>query len=130
MQKDLWESIEFFKYQEFNSPDHDRSGMLMNYEFMCILDNIRRQHGKPIRINSGYRTKEHNDHLIKSGAKASPGSSHMKGLAVDIKCNDDKERFELVNLALAHGINRIGVAKTFIHLDVDKEKNQNRIWIY
>ena len=130
MKQDLWHSIEFFNYKEFNSPDHDRSGMLMDFEFMCKLDNLRRQFGKPIYINSGYRTKEHNDFLIKSGAKASPVSSHMKGIAVDVKCNNDNDRFTLVSLALAHGISRIGIAKSFIHLDVDKDKNQKRIWVY
>ena len=130
MKRELWDSIEFFNYVEFNSPDHDRSGLLMDYEFICRLDSIRRQFGKPIYINSGYRTEEHNDYLIKAGAKASPNSSHMKGIAVDIKCSNDADRFELVALALAHGFSRIGIAKTFIHLDYDEMKNQKRIWVY
>ena len=28
------------------------------------------------------------------------------------------------------GINRFGIAKTYIHCDVDKEKDQDVIWLY
>ena len=57
-------------------------------------------------------------------------SSHLKGLAVDISCKSSKDRFALVNLLLKVGFKRIGIAGSFIHVDIDKTKSQNLIWGY
>ena len=86
---------------------------------------IREEFGKPIHINSGYRTEAHNE---KVGGTSK--SSHLKGLAADVACKSSADRFELLNLFIKHGINRIGVAKSFIHVDIDKNKVQNVIWTY
>lgn len=86
---------------------------------------IREEYGKPIHINSGYRTEAHNE---KVGGVSS--SSHLKGLAVDISCKSSRDRFELVDLFIKHDINRIGIASSFIHIDIDKDKSANVIWTY
>jgi hypothetical protein len=44
-----------------------------------------------------------------------PGE-HTFGMSADIHCNNGADRFRLVTIALKHGINRIGIAKTFVHL--------------
>ncbi len=41
-----------------------------------------------------------------------------------------KDRFELIDIFLDLGINRIGIADTFIHIDVDPDKSPNVIWTY
>lgn len=45
-----------------------------------VLDPLREDYGKPIKVNSGFRTKELNDVL----PGASKTSQHMRGEAVDI----------------------------------------------
>ena len=72
--------MQYFKYEEFDSPDLPGSGS----EFMCpdfleLLDFARGQSGIEFRISSGYRSREHN---AKVGGK--PESSHLVGKAADI----------------------------------------------
>jgi|TARA_A100001015_G_scaffold200661_1_gene224035 uncharacterized protein YcbK (DUF882 family) len=117
--------MKYFQYEEFDSPDIQGSGQLMSKELLSKLDMIREEFGKPIYINSGYRTEAHNE---KVGGK--PASSHLKGLAVDIACNASRDRFNLVNLFIKHDINRIGIAKNFIHVDIDGDKDQDVMWTY
>jgi len=122
--------MKFFNYSEFDSPDELGSGKNMSPEILEMLDLAREKYDKPIKITSGYRTKTYNEGLKKRGYKASPNSSHLKGLAVDIHCNNSKARFELVDILLDVGFNRLGIANTFIHADIDKDKPQNLIWTY
>jgi uncharacterized protein YcbK (DUF882 family) len=117
--------MKYFKLEEFDSPDEAGSGKHMHQEILHMLDAVRKKFGKPIKINSGYRTVARNK---KIGGVAD--SSHLKGLAVDISCNNSVDRFKLLNLLLEAGFNRIGIAKTFIHVDIDKNKSQNLIWGY
>ena len=76
--------MKFFNYSEFDSPDELGSGKNMSPEILEMLDLAREKYDKPIKITSGYRTKAYNEGLKKRGYKASPNSSHLKGLAVDI----------------------------------------------
>jgi len=117
--------MKYFKLEEFDSPDEVGSGKHMHQEILHMLDAVRKKFGKPIKINSGYRTVARNK---KIGGVSK--SSHLKGLAVDISCNNSVNRFKLLNLLLEAGFNRIGIAKTFIHVDIDKNKSQNVIWGY
>ena len=117
--------LKYFKLSEFDSPDEPGSGSKMDKDFLEKLDYARGNAGVPFKINSGYRTKEWN---FKVGGRV--GSSHLKGLAVDIHCNNSKARFELVDILLDVGFNRLGIANTFIHADIDKDKPQNLIWTY
>lgn len=115
----------YFKESEFDSPDLKGSGSKMKPELLAKLNIARHNAGIPFKINSGYRTPKHNKKV--GGASQ---SSHLKGLAVDIACNYSTDRFIIVNALLDAGINRIGIAKTFIHCDVDCDKHENVIWVY
>ena len=120
------EVMKYFNYFEFDSPDIQGSGQLMSKELLEILDEVREDYGKPIVITSGYRTEAHNESV---GGKKN--SSHLKGLACDVACTTSRDRFELVRLFLEYGITRIGIADTFIHIDIDDEdKSPNVIWTY
>lgn len=124
--------LKHFDLYEFDSPDVQGSGQLMSEKLLKTLDEIREVYGKPIIINSGYRTEAHN---AKVGGKMPDangigGSSHLKGLAVDIHCTTSQERHDLLQLFFLHNISRIGIAKTFIHIDVDEDKAQRVIWTY
>jgi uncharacterized protein YcbK (DUF882 family) len=117
--------MKYFKYYEFDSPDVDGSGQMMDAEFLQMLDTSRELHGKPMVINSGFRTEEHNQKV-----GGTPNSSHLKGLAADIKCSTSADRYDMLDSLLKAGFNRIGIAKTFIHVDIDEEKPPFLIWTY
>ena len=117
--------MRYFKLEEFDSPDELGSGCNMSQEILSMLDAARKIYGKPMRITSGFRTKTHNK---KVGGVES--SSHLKGLAVDIACSESRNRFDMIRALLEVGFKRLGVAGTFIHVDIDKDKSQNVIWTY
>ena len=117
--------LKYFTYEEFDSPDVQGSGQLMNEELLNMLDVVRKKYGKSIVINSGYRTAKHN---AKVGGTLE--SSHTKGLAVDIACNNSTDRFKLEGILREVGFKRIGMGSTFIHVDIDKDKAQNVLWTY
>ena len=117
--------MKYFEYEEFDSPDVQGSGQLMDPKLLEMIDEVREIYGKPIRINSGYRTEAHNR---KVGGVDS--SSHLKGLAIDVACVRSDNRFKMLTALIEVGFNRIGVAGSFIHVDIDKDKSQNVIWTY
>ena len=96
----------------------------MNADFLNKLDEAREYAGIPFVINSAYRSPTH-PLSIKN-----PTSSHIKGLAVDIRCNTSRNRFIVLDALIAVGFNRIGIADTFIHVDLDLSKSDNVIWTY
>ena len=117
--------MRYFKLEEFDSPDELGSGCNMSQEILSMLDAARKIYGKPMRITSGFRTKTHNK---KVGGVES--SSHLKGLAADIACSESRNRFDMIRALLEVGFKRLGVAGTFIHVDIDNNKSQNVIWTY
>ena len=123
--------MNYFNFEEFDSPDKPGSGALMDDNVLEMLDEVREKFGKPIIINSGYRTIEHN-HKVggKPKTETSKGSSHMYGLAADIKCTNSTDRFKLIYILQETGFQRIGVADTFIHVDLDLDKAQQVMWTY
>tara|TARA_A100001201_G_scaffold2475_2_gene6257 strand:- start:16857 stop:17231 length:375 start_codon:yes stop_codon:yes gene_type:complete len=123
-------TLKYFKYSEFDCPTLEGSGKMMNYAFLEKLDDARGLAEIPFVITSGYRTKEYNEDLIRRNYKASRSSSHLKGLAADIKCNTSRNRWIIINSLVLAGFSRIGVADTFIHVDLDTDKAQNVIWTY
>ena len=122
---DRVDSLRHFNLSEFDSPDEIGSGSKMDIDFLHKLDEARHIAQTPFKINSGYRTQEHN---LKVGGRV--GSSHLKGLAADIGYNGSRERYLILNALMQVGINRIGIAKTFIHCDVDNLKDKSVIWLY
>lgn len=119
-----WRRIKHFTVDEFDSPDMKGSGVNMDMDFVKVLDGARNLAEIPFKINSGYRSTTHNKKV-----KGSPNSSHLKGLAADIHCVDSDSRLRIVWAAMEMGINRIGIGKTFIHLDTDPDKVA-AIWLY
>ena len=89
-----------------------------------ILDKLRESINMPLTIKSGARCNTHN-----KSVGASPTSSHTKGVAVDIRAINDLTKAKIIHYATRLGITRIGIAKTFIHLDIDKDKSP-AIWDY
>ena len=97
----------------------------MDADFLAKLDEARELANIPFTINSAYRNAVQN-----TFAGGKPNSSHLKGLAVDIRANDSSTRYIILKALISIGFNRIGVASSFIHVDDDKEKASNVIWTY
>ena len=117
--------MRYFKFSEFDSPDAPGSGARMDADFLAMLDEARSIAGVPFHINSGYRTRVHNERV--GGSK---NSSHLRGLAADIRCRNSSERFLIVAALIAAGFNRIGIASSFIHVDNDSVKTPGVAWLY
>lgn len=117
--------LKHFSISEFDSPDLPNSGVNMDQEFLIKLDLARELSGTPFYINSGYRTKEHN---LRVGGTSI--SSHLKGLAVDIRCSSSQERYKILNGLIRAGFRRIGIHRNFIHVDLDTSKPQNLVFLY
>jgi len=96
------------------------------------LDEIREIVGEPIIITSGFRTPAHNEAVggKMPDADGNGGSSHLKGLAVDIAIRHSRMRFKFISALFEVGINRIGIADNFIHIDIDPDKDEDVIWTY
>lgn len=108
--------IKYFTVDEFDSPDSVRSGLKMDIMFVKVLDLVRERCGFPLKINSGYRTKEHNDKVGQT-----PTSAHTKGLAVDVACTDSYKRKKLLEHLMFFKIRRIRIYPTHIHVNGDPE---------
>ena len=85
-----------------------------------VRDKIKRG----IVITSGIRCEAHN-----TAIKATPSSSHIDGWAADLAYNGSAERYQLLN-AVMQVFDRVGIAKTFIHVDVDSTKSPGVVWLY
>lgn len=116
--------IKWFKPEEFSRctppckmEECDESALLM-------LDALRDLCGFPIKLNSAYRSKKYEKSKGRTGT-----SSHCKGLAFDVRCTDSRDRYVLVRNALKVGFTRVGISKTFIHVDCDYSKHDS-IWLY
>ena len=112
--------MRYFEFSDFDSPDEEGSGKrYMDREFLEMLDQAREIAGVPFRIESGYRTGAHNR---KVGGK--PDSSHLYGLAADLKVYGSRERGLIVKALYEVGFNRIGISMgTLIHVDDDYDKD-------
>jgi citrate lyase synthetase len=122
--------LKHFDFEEFDCPSLEGSGLpttdggKMNLDFLHKLDKARELAGVPFIITSGYRTPQHN---LDVGGRV--GSSHIKGLAVDISCDNSGNRERILTALIQVGFRRIGIAKSFIHTDLDHDK-PNAIWLY
>jgi zinc D-Ala-D-Ala carboxypeptidase len=93
--------------------------------FLAKLQDARNIAGTPFVITSGYRCPKHNAEV---GGKAD--SSHLKGIAVDIRTHISPDRFAIINGLIKAGFERVGIGSNFIHVDMDTVKPQRLMWIY
>ena len=88
-------------------------------DLVAALQKLRDLIGKPIKINSGYRCKKHNENV--GGA---PNSFHVQGLAADISVNGMtiEELKDYVHKIPEFENGGIGLYKRWIHVDIRKTK--------
>lgn len=94
-------------------------------DLLEMLEILRARLGRPMVITSGVRCPAWNE---ASGGR--PGSAHLTGEAVDISAVTDAERGSLIEEAFRIGFRRVGVGRTFVHLDVSKSLAKPRVWLY
>lgn len=118
-----------FSVYEFACSDHSDK-VLIDSELVEVLEQIRTHFGKPVKINSAYRTPAHN---ISIGG--SSRSQHCLGLAADICITDvDPIQIALYAASLPYFANRggigyysrVGLKDGFVHVDVRSWKSR---WI-
>jgi len=97
----------------------------MDKEFLARLDMAREYANTPFVISSGFRCESHNK---ESGGTET--SSHLKGLAADIKIESSRQRYKILMGLIGAGFNRIGISETFTHADYDESKTSRVIWVY
>ena len=126
-------NLKYFNIEEFDSPDYIGSAdLFMDRDFLKMLDTARSySNGTPFKITSGYRTPEKNAAIYKKLGKPEIKSSHLVGKAADIAIKGSRQRMLILKALVTVGFSRIGVARTFIHVDSDTEtKDGNVLWTY
>lgn len=97
----------------------------MDAGFLEVLDRVRESAGIPLVLNCAYRSKAHEKAKGRTG-----NSAHTRGKAVDIRANSNATRMKIVRAALENGITRIGIGRTFVHIDNDESLTQGVMWHY
>ena len=109
-----------FKVREFACSDGS-DPVFISQPLAELLENIRVHFGKPVHINSGYRTVSYN----KTVSGSSSTSQHCSGLAADIRVegvSPDRVADYAEQLLGDHG--GVGRYKTFTHVDVRANKSR------
>ena len=108
-----------FKVNEFACTDGS-DAVFVSPELVTVLQKIRLKFGKPVHINSAFRTAVKNN-----AVGGSPKSQHMYGLAADIHIDGVSPK-EIASYAetLLPNTGGIGIYKTFTHIDVRKVKSR------
>lgn len=101
-----------FKMYEFECNDGNRE-VKVHPELIEKMQKLRDLVGKPIKINSGYRTKEYN---AKIGG--SRNSQHVEGTAVDLALPKGLTVDKFAEHAEKIGFRGIGKYPWGIHVDV------------
>ena len=109
---------------EFDSPDSPGSGANMKQSTLVKLQKARDLARMPFKINSAYRTPAYNRRV-----GGSVNSAHTRGRALDISARTSEARFRIVQACMKAGFNRIGIYRTFVHVDDDPSLPQNVIWL-
>lgn len=114
-----WPISVHFLVNEFRCKD-GADPVCVDARLVAILEFVRSNFGKPVVINSGYRTPSYNRKI--GGAKF---SQHMYGRAADIVVEDVKP--EVVYNFLCEAFPNsfgFGLYASFVHVDCRKTKSR------
>jgi len=114
-------SFKYFSRDEFKCSETGNNEI--QDEFVHALDKLRESCGFPFAITSGYRDPSHSVE-----AKKEKAGQHTLGIAADIAVSGGSQRFIIVSNALELGFSGIGVARTFVHVDI--RTSQPVLWCY
>lgn len=116
--KELCKSSTADKLGIDNSPSKEIEKNLTSLIDNC-LDIIRGSFGEPIKVNSGYRCPE-----LNTAVKGSKTSAHVKGMAADLDCSDNKKLWDTII-----ELNKRGIIE-FRQLIWEKGNDQSPAWVH
>ena len=109
-----------FKVREFACSDGS-DVILIAPDLVILLQAIRDHFGKPVTINSGYRTVAHN----KKVKNAASDSEHTKGWAADIKIAGIAPKVVAAYIeTLIPNSGGIGIYNSFVHVDTRSKRSR------
>lgn len=119
---DDWDKIKYFKREEFACKCGqycDGFPVEVDLGMVAVMDKIREEVGKPIRINSGIRCKRHNSNV---GGVAN--SRHLYGSACDAQRPAGTTPEQMAAIAEKHLPNSggIGIYSWGIHVDTRPDR--------
>ena len=109
----------------------------MDPDFMSILQNIRDEMQRPLRISSGVRCAKRNMQVSSTG-KNGPHVPRITGTMASDILIAGADALRLIDIARKHGISGVGIsqrgahAKRFIHIDTlsDDKHPRPTMWSY
>ncbi len=108
-------TLRYFRRHEFACPCC--GSVQFDFRMARLLDAAREIACVPFIINSAYRCPARNE-----AVGGSPSSSHLRGLAVDLKAPDGSTAWTIASSLVRVGFERIGVYASHIHADLDPDK--------
>lgn len=124
----LSEHFELDEFLAHGDPVKPTQAQIDNLQRLCswVLEPLRKQLGRPLGINSGFRSPAYNIQI--GGA---PKSQHCQGIAADIAIGEDAAC--LVAAALASKIPAVGgigiyPGRGFIHVDIRPKNGGKATW--
>ena len=97
----------------------------INVSLLVTLERLEESLGFDLPFTSGFRCPECNK---KAGGKEN--SAHLVGKAVDIACKTSFVRYQMLYHFFLAGIDRIGIGKGFLHVDISIDLPRNVTWLY
>lgn len=108
-----------FKVREFVCSDGS-DPIFIDSELVEILQKIRSHFGKPVKINSAYRTPARN-----KAVGGTAYSQHLYGKAADIQISGvSPKKIAAYAETLLKNSGGIGIYSTFMHIDVRSTKSR------
>lgn len=123
-------------------PNHPNTAQKMNLEKLVdrVLDPIRSLYGKPVYVNSGFRSESLNKAV--GGAK---NSSHLYGRAADITAGnpqENKKLWDVIMFLYQEGdiefdqlinekpiyVDGVGDCPSWIHVSYNEDNNRSQIF--
>ena len=109
----------------------------MDPDFMSILQNIREEMNRPLKISSGVRCAKHNARVSSTGSNGPHVPRNTGTKASDIIISG-ADALRLIDVARKHGVSGVGIsqrgphAKRFIHIDTLDDSHHPRptMWSY
>ena len=96
---------------------------LDNFQLLVtnVLDPLRELYGKPIKVNSGFRSL-----LVNKKVKGAVNSDHLYGFAADLDCENNALLFKLIrdNFTFRQLINEYNYSWVHVSYNIKDNKKQ------
>lgn len=118
MNVDIADHLQHYEFQCRCTFD-DCTYTLISQDLISAWNALRKSHGKPLLINSGYRCQRHNSNPIIKGVNH---SRHKSGHAIDIYTGgfDDAQTIDFIDRAELH-FDYVKVYTKFIHCHTEPD---------